>query len=515
MNTLNERTRTRASVAMTAATHDALAQHLLREDGQEDICLATYRPSTGTTRRTALVREVVLPEHGERAVHGNASVTGGYVVRAAALAQQDGCGLVLAHSHPGARGWQAMSGPDREAETSYANLAREITGLPLVGMTLAGDQTWAARHWDRGAGRDVDATHAENVRVVGDRLTVSWNDTLVPAPAARRSQVRAVASWGQRTHADLTRRAVLVVGAGSVGLDVAVRLAATGVTRIGLMDFDTVEERNLDRLIGASGLDAWLHRAKIELAGRLVVLNSTATALQMESFPLSICEPEGLARALDYDLIFSCVDRPWARAVLNVAAHAHFVPVIDGGIGVDAFADGQGMRGATWRSHVVRPGRPCLACNGQLDLAAVTADRAGDLDDPHYIAGVAGGGDRAENVAVLAVSAAAGLLAQYVSLNVAPGGLGEPGPLRYLLSTHTLERVDAQTRPNCPVEAVGGDGDAALALTGPHAAADQRRRARHQAQQTWAVRVGRAADDVLHRLRTRLSALAQRQLRGD
>jgi hypothetical protein len=31
-----------------------------------------------------------------------------------------------------------MSGLDRDTEASYANLVREVTGLPLVGMTLAG-----------------------------------------------------------------------------------------------------------------------------------------------------------------------------------------------------------------------------------------------------------------------------------------------------------------------------------------------------------------------------------------
>ena len=506
----------RTSVAMTADIHDALDRHLLRADGQEDICLATYRPCTGATRRTALVRQVVLPEPGERAVHGNASLTGGYVLRAAALAQADGCGLVLAHSHPYGHGWQGMSGPDRDAEAAYANLAREITGLPLVGMTLAGDRTWSARHWDRSTGRDVEATYAENVRVLGDQLVVSWNDALIPPPRAQRSHVRAVASWGERTHLDLTRRAVLVVGAGSVGLDIAVRLAATGVTRIGLMDFDTVEERNLDRLIGATRVDAWLCRSKVDVVGRLVVLNATAAGLQLQISDLSVCEPAGLAAALDFDVIFSCVDRPWARAVLNSVAYAHLIPVVDGGIGIDAFADGNGMRGATWRSHVVRPGRPCMACNGQLDLAAVTADRAGDLDDPRYIASLDGNGrDWGENVAALSVSAAAGLLAQYVSLTVAPGGLGEPGPLRYVLSTHTLEHVPAQTRPTCPVEARIADGDTALTLAGTHHAAEQRRAARRDAGRKWDVRLGRVADDLLHRVRARLVTVAKRRLGPD
>ncbi len=88
-----------------------------------------------------------------------------------------------------------------------------------------------------------------------------------------------------------------------------------------------------------------------------------------------------------------------------------------------------------------------MSCNGQLDLGAVTADREGTLDDPAYIAGHnrPSAADGGQNVAALSISAAAGLLAQYVSLNIAPGGIGEPGPLQYLLSTHTLE---ASMRPN-------------------------------------------------------------------
>ena len=122
---------------MTAATEEALVRLFVRDDGQEDLCLATYRTSTGLTRFSALIRAVVPPEARDRLVHGNATVTADYILRATEAAQEDDCGLILLHSHPGASHWQPMSGPDRDCEASYANLVREITGLPLVGMTLA------------------------------------------------------------------------------------------------------------------------------------------------------------------------------------------------------------------------------------------------------------------------------------------------------------------------------------------------------------------------------------------
>jgi hypothetical protein len=505
----------RVSVAMSADVHAELLAHLARRDGQEDACLATYRPSTGVTRRTAIVSEVITPLPGERAVHGNASITGEYVVRAAAIVRNRDEGLVLCHSHPVGRGWQTLSNTDRDAERSFANLAREITGVPLVGMTLAGrDGSWSARHWDRGVGGDVAFTDAENVRVVGAQLAVSWNDAMVPRPDVQATQRRSISCWGQAMHDDLVRRSVLVVGTGSVGLELALRLAATGVTSIGLMDFDTVEEANLDRLIGVTATDVWLRRAKVDVARRLVLENATASELHLETWDHSICEAAGAHHALDFDLIMCCVDRPWPRAVLNALAYTDLVPVIDGGIAVDVFPDGDGMRNATWRSHVIRAGRPCMACNGQLDLGKLAADIEGLLDDPHYVQGRDGGiqAGAGQNVAVLSISAAAALLAQYVSFNVGPGGIGEPGPLQYVLSTNTLEHLPVVSGPHCLYEEAEALGDARPVLSGRHAKAEERRDER--AALPLGPRIGRIVDDFVWWWRRRLSAVASRRLKS-
>ena len=90
----------RTSVAMTVAIEEALVRRLVRDDGQEDVCLATYRPSTGLSRFSALIRAAVPPEPGDRLVHGNATVTADYILRGVEAAQEDECGLVLLHSHP-------------------------------------------------------------------------------------------------------------------------------------------------------------------------------------------------------------------------------------------------------------------------------------------------------------------------------------------------------------------------------------------------------------------------------
>ena len=341
-----------------------------------------------------------------------------------------------------------------------------------------------------------------SVRVVGDRLAVSWNDALNLPPPQTGRQARTVSAWGDCCQADLARRRILVVGAGSVGLDVAVRLAASGVRSLLVMDFDVVEDRNLDRLIGASPRDACLRRPKIHVARRQALAAATAAEPAIEVSDLSICEPDGLRLALDCDLIFSCVDRPWPRSVLNSLAYTDLIPVIDGGIIIDTRRDGS-MCNAVWRTHVIRPGRPCMACTRQLDLSQVPLDRQGLLDDPAYISGADEGAvPPSQNVAPLSASVSAGLLAQYTSLSAAPAGIGEPGPLRYSLNTHTLEHLDDLTRPHCPVEPTEGAGDQRPALTGTHPAAEKQRQL--AASPGLGIRLLRRLDDLAQALTTRL-----------
>jgi molybdopterin/thiamine biosynthesis adenylyltransferase len=492
---------------MAGGVDQALAEHLLRADGQEDVCFATWRPSTGRQRHTALIVEPVLPLQGERHIHGNASFESSYALRAAKLAAERDEGLVFIHSHPRGSGWQRLSETDARAEASIANLSREMTGLPLVGMTLAAhDRSWSARVWDQGRGRDVSSTSCESVRVVGPHLRLSFNTALRPRPRPSSSQRRTVHAWGEDVQADLARLRVLVAGAGSVGLHIVESLARTGIEHIGVMDFDRVELVNLDRLTAATRLDARLRRPKIEVARRILSQAATAERPVHDLFETSVCEPAGLEALLDFDLLFSCVDRPWPRHVMNTVAYADLIPVIDGGLRLESRRQG-GMRNAYWSSQVVTAGRPCLACIAQYDPGDVQLERDGSLDDPAYIAGIPSHSPlRAnENVSALSIAAASALLNQFLSLVVAPSGIGDPGPLRFCLARHTLERREISCADGCPYLHSVGDGDARLDPTGRHPVAE-----RIRASDPWSCRVLRTSLDRIERLLSRASALLAR-----
>ncbi|MFE6460562.1 ThiF family adenylyltransferase [Streptomyces cinereoruber] len=493
----------RFSVVMTSEVAQHLTGHLRRADGQEDCCFVLWRPSTGAGRTTALLTEVVLPQDGERIVHGTVDFTSAYFLRAAALAAEHGCGLGFIHAHPKGRGWQRLNGIDHAAEASFAAQTQVITGRPLVGLTFAAaDAGFGARIWQQQAPRRYAPTEAESVRVVGGRLTVTFNDRLLPVPAATNRQLRTVSAWGQTTQDDLARLHVGVVGCGSVGMLVVEALARTGIERLSLFDFDTVEEHNLDRLLHSTTRDVRLHRAKTHLAARTARRAATATNFRATPYELSVAEPAGFAAAADCDVIFSCVDRPWPRAVLNLLAYAHLVPVIDGGIAVDA--RGGRLRGAEWRAHIAVPSRACMECLGQYDPAHVQAERDGSLDDPAYITGLPADHPlrRKENVFVFSTSAAAAQLNQFVTMTTAPGGIADTGAHLYHLTTGTLERREDGCETGCPYDGMlrGFGDDSPVTVTGRHLAAEQARAARGLAVHRWPLRTRRAVEDLLLRL---------------
>lgn len=492
-----------SSCTLTTDTHEQLRAHLTRRDGQEDLCFAIYRVSTGTTRSTAVLHEILLPEQPEdRHVHGNVAFTGEYFLRALDHAEAVGGGLALLHSHPRGTGWQDMSADDVNAERDHAAQALSITGLPLLGLTLAGrDAAWSARTWPKRSG-ECRRQDCATVRVVGDQLRITHHPGLDPVPAHDRRLLRTVSTWGDGAQAELMRLRVGIVGAGSVGSMVAEALARTGFRHIDLIDFDSVEDHNLDRLMHATAADVRAARSKVEVLERGCRRSATALDPNIRSFEHSLVEPAGWHRALDCDVLFSCVDRPLPRQLLNAIAYQHLIPVIDGGIHARTSPDGL-MLGADWRAHIAGPGRRCLACLGQFEPSAATQEREGLLDNQHYINGLPADHPlRArENVFAFSMSTAAMEVLQLISMVVAPSNIADIGAQHYHAVTGEIDIDGRGCDDQCPYSGqLLARADTGPSLTGAHQAAESEQAQRRRRARTASARLARLQQGIGYRL---------------
>ena len=398
----------RFEVAFTAeadsASRNYLLQHFKRNVHQEDLCFALWRPSTGGERCTALVDEILLPRENERLLHGNVSFQPDYIARVISLARERKAGLAFMHSHPG-YGWQAMSDADVEAERDVLAYPAGATGLPLVGLTIGGDGYWSSRIWERD-GEQMRHHWCAKTRVVGPKsYEIYFNDHVDPPPRRRQILRRTFDTWGKDSQNTISRLRVGIVGLGSVGCIVAEAMARIGVAQITLIDPDKVEEHNLDRLLYGTVKD--IGRLKVELASEAIHRNSAADRIRVSTLPTSVHNSEAYNAALDCDIIFSCVDRPLPRDVLNYIAQAHLIPVIDGGVSVETDRSKDRLFSAHWRAHMVTPYHQCLRCSGQYSSSDVIMELDGSLDDPSYVSNLPEAErDRNQNVFPFSLSVA-------------------------------------------------------------------------------------------------------------
>jgi hypothetical protein len=419
------------SVAFTATTDAELAAHLDKGPDQEDLCFAYWRPSRGWRRMTAIVNELVIPGDEERILQGNVAFTAEYLARVLDE-RPEGAGIALLHSHLGP-GWQGMSGDDIVAERDrLAGAVWGQSGLPVLGLTRATDGAWSARFWLRTAPRVYERRWVESVRVVGRRVRTTYHPD-VRVPGVADAQVATVSVWGEAAQADLARARVGIVGLGSVGSIVAEALARVGFTKLMLLDFDFLEERNLDRTAGASAPDLAAGLSKVAVAARNVTKAATDRDLELQVVEASLLDTEGLLAALDCDVLISCVDRPWPRHLLNAIAYAHLIPVVDGGIAAAVKPDGTPLH-VDWRIHTIGPGNACLVCLDALRRSDIALDMDGRLDDPDYINNLPPG-ERARysrrNVYPFSLSVAAHEVLQLVGLLTGFERISGTGPQHY------------------------------------------------------------------------------------
>jgi hypothetical protein len=384
---------------------------------QEQVRLFYWRPSVGDERFSAIVDPAIpLPESEEIIESGNVSFRDRYLGRVLAGAPL-GCGIGIIHNHFSS-GWQGLSRDDTRTESEYlAPVANAARKLPLLGMTIAGDGFLSGRLWEVGPGNKATKCDIDRIRVVSERFLSFTRPHALASLRRRGNRIATLSVWGEEKQTHLESLRIGIVGLGSVGSLVAESLARMGVRNFVLIDDDRLEERNLDRTIGAGNLDAVIHRSKVSIAERSIRHSATGRPLCVTKIREKLQENKALRSLLDCDFVFSCVDRHLPRYLLNYLAYSHLIPVIDGGIHLGLPYKGKPSLDISWRIHLAAPGKPCLECLGGYEYSKVGLERDGLIDDPHYINGapdIKREYDARENVFCFSMSCAAHEVIQFL-----------------------------------------------------------------------------------------------------
>lgn len=157
---------------------------------------------------------------------------------------------------------------------------------------------------------------------------ISTVNELTPLEIERYSRHLVIPEVGMEGQQKLKQASVLMIGAGGLGSSIGMYLAAAGVGKIGIVDFDTVSHSNLQRQVMYSTND--VGHLKGELAmGRLLSINPNG---EIKVYDTKLTRDNAIDMISGYDIVADGSDNFATRYLVNDACVLLKKPFVYGSI---------------------------------------------------------------------------------------------------------------------------------------------------------------------------------------
>jgi hypothetical protein len=266
------------------------------------------------------------------------------------------------HNHP--TGCSDFSQTDELNERTLLEAITNRNGTAVHFIALLWtNNSWRARV--RHGKEPHTAQPARHILVTGRPLKMYFGDGRSVDDSA--FSARQAAAFGKPFVQMLQSLRVGVVGAGGTGSPTLTLLARAGVGELVVIDMDTLELSNLNRVRGATVSDVGLNKARIckdyidslGLQTKIVAVESCVDSDPVAIDALSSC-----------DLLMGCTDDQIGREVLNTMLYIYVQPYIDVGLGGQVIEDMEHqpyLRYHYGRVSTILPEEgECLFCQGVI-----------------------------------------------------------------------------------------------------------------------------------------------------
>ncbi len=362
-------------IVMTQRQHETLSWHFASERN-ERLAFMFAGVSQSKAHMDLLVRDIRLVSASELTGGGKFGLELCDKTRSEVFcrAAKEHHAVIEAHSHPWAARRVAFSRTDDEGEESLLPyLNAKLSGQPY-GSIVWGNDCVNARLWLPPLGKPIPI---DTIRIVGTRI---WD--IIPTHSARtqtavhdeRFYKRQIIAFGSAGQACLRATHVGIVGLGGIGSHMAQQLSYLGIGEFTLVDDDSVETSNLNRLIGATPAD--VGRPKVEVSRRLI--EAISPKARVHAFHSSLMRQQALEALRSIDLLVGCTDTDGSRLVLNELAKTYLMPYVD--CGVSIAVESERINSIGGRVVVVLPDGPCLHCAQEIDRVIAGQELESDVE---------------------------------------------------------------------------------------------------------------------------------------
>ncbi|WP_192385107.1 ThiF family adenylyltransferase [Mesorhizobium silamurunense] len=308
------------SLSLSGTHHQLLKKHLLGDRNEAAAIL--FCRDLSPQRAKLIVFDVLLIPNEECSIRRPDFITwpGARLSAAMDRAEDEGCTLILIHSHPG--GFLEFSVVDDESDrwaigSLFGGWSGEAPAAGHGSAIMVASGRIRARLYDP----TMRSAPVADVTVVGDDI-VHWRDNQQEGPP--------VMAFGSAMTEQLAKLRAGIIGVSGTGSIIAEQAARMGFGALTLIDFDRIEHRNLNRILGSRLKDAVTSELKVNAVSREI--GQYRDEIQLQLVPASIMTREAVLAAAQCDILFSCVDSAEGRQIADLIAQAFVIPLIDMGV---------------------------------------------------------------------------------------------------------------------------------------------------------------------------------------
>ena len=401
------------TLVLPGTVHRRLEQHLFPGDGKEAaaVLLCSRTESMGLK---LMVRDIILvPYQNCHRTEVSLSWPGDYIDHGLEAAAGEDLSIILLHSHP--TGVYGFSPVDDRSDQD------DIRSLIMAAPVERGDyEPWhgsaimipggaiKARVYDRA----MQAHAVDLVAAYGDELQFYWGEDNEPH--------HHIMAFGDGMAALLAKLSIAVIGVSGTGSVVAEQLLRMGVGELIVVDYDHVEEKNLNRILNTTLADSIGKSLKVDVFERAAACIRPATKVR------AVCSDIGARDAIETvakaDVVFCCADSLEARHICDRIAAAMLQPLFDVGVTIPVRTPARGMviSNVSGRVDYVQPGGSTLGDRGVYTPELLEAEYLKKADPASYVDRVRegympGSGQEAPSVICVNMHAASAVVLEFLA----------------------------------------------------------------------------------------------------
>ena len=331
-----------------------IRDHLFSDTSRENLCyLLCGHTQIGTTLRLlGCYLSIPEPEDIDGQSYASIRIKREFLIEILQACESLHLSLIDIHSHPFADGNVSFSGIDDKDENEKSQwFATNLPGC-YFGSIVMGKNSHASRIY---VGKNI---LRQNLQIKSIEIPLGTQEVIASFDESMYD--RQLRAFGKEGQMKLANTSIGIVGLGGLGAGIAIQLARLGVNQFKLFDPDRIDVSNLNRLAGATRIDAELRNYKVDLIARkLMEINPSIKCERVRS---NILSRRAWRKLRDVDLIIVATDNHRSRMLLNIVSQMYLIPQIS--IGTLISTNAGKLEGGHGHIYTILPGQqqPCTLC---------------------------------------------------------------------------------------------------------------------------------------------------------